>query len=275
MKSVCLGIMVFFSCLGFSIAGESEHTHNNILNKRVTIYGGARLFNADGTFSSGKEGRPVTEIGMDDLGLDENEVSAIGGLSFNFAHRWNLHFDYFGYHDDAVKTAGKKFYFDDIEIPVNASVKSNLDIDLYVLKLGYNIIHTERSRFGIGAGIHGIDFDLQISGKISVGDSELPLGEGSEDFLAPIPNIWVYGAYALTERVIFRYGAGWMSASYDDYDGSLYLANAAIEYWPFQNAGFGAGYNYLTADIDYKSSRRKENYDVDLSGALFYVTIGF
>ena len=63
--------MVFFSCLGFAIAGESEHAHNNILNKRITIYGGARLFNADGAFSSGKEGRPAIQIGMDDLGVDE------------------------------------------------------------------------------------------------------------------------------------------------------------------------------------------------------------
>jgi len=275
MKSVCLCIMIFFSCCCFSIAGEPGQKQNNVLDKRITVYGGARLFNADGTFSSTREGRPATEIGMDDLGLDENEVSAIGGVSFNFAKRWNVSFDYFGYHDDAVTTAGKKFYFDDIEIPVNASVRSNLDIDLYVLKLGYNLIHTDRARFGIGVGIHGIDFDLRISGKLSVNDVEVPLGEGSEDFLAPIPNIWVYGAYAFTERVIFRYGAGWMSAGYDDYDGTLYLANAAVEYWPFQNAGFGAGYNYLTADIDYETGSKIENYDVDLSGVLFYVTMGF
>jgi hypothetical protein len=144
-----------------------------------------------------------------------------------------------------------------------------------VLKLGYNLIHTDRSRFGIGVGIHAIDFDLRIAGKISVNDVEVPLGEGSEDFLAPIPNVWVYGAYALTERVIFRYGGGWMSAGYDDYDGTLYLANAAVEYWPFQNAGFGAGYNYLKADIDYESGSKIENYDVDLSGVLFYITMGF
>ncbi|MCG8686120.1 MAG: hypothetical protein MI892_14670 [Desulfobacterales bacterium] len=275
MRIICLWIMAFCYCLFFSSAWGSELNKNNILDKRITIYGGARFYQAEGTFSSTRNGNSTAEVDMDDLGLDKNEVSAIGGVIYNFGKRWNLRFDYFGYHDDALKTADKSFNFDDVNIPINASLESSLDIDLYVINLAYNIIHTQKARFGLGLGVHGIDFELKIAGKVSVGPSEVSLGEGQEDFLAPIPNVWAYGAYALSERVVFRYGGGWMSASYDDFDGSLFLLNAAIEYWPFQNIGFGAGYNYLTADIDYDPGYKKENYDVDLSGAIFYITLGF
>ena len=271
MKSACLWIMTWLYCLVASSAWGAD----SVLDKRITVYGGVRLYQADGTFSSTKNGNPTVGVGMDDLGLNKNESNAIGGLMVNLGKRWNLRFDYYGYHDDATKTSGKNFNFDDVAIPVNAVVDSSLDIDLYVLSVAYNIVHTDKARFGLGAGVHGIDFDLKISGKISVGGGEVPLGDGQQDFLAPIPNIWLHGAYAFTDRIIFRYGGGWLSAGYDDYDGSLLLANAALEYWPFKRVGFGVGYNYITADIDYDPGHKKENYDIDLSGVAFYITLGF
>ena len=267
--------MIFLNFLCFSIALGAEQNENHILNKHITIYGGARFYQADGTFSSTRKGNPLIEVGMDDLGLDKHEVNAIGGIMFNLGEKWNLRFDYFGYHDSAEKIAGKTFNFDRITIPVNASVSTSLDIDLYVCNLAYNIIHTQKSRFGLGLGVHGIDFDIQLSGKISVAGKDVAIGDGQEDFLAPVPNIWIYGAYALTKNTIFKYGVGWMSASYGNYDGDLILANAAVEYWPFQNIGFGFGYNYINADIDYETDYKKENYEVDLPGIVLYLTMGF
>lgn len=282
MKPLYLWIVTCCCCLCFSIAWGTENFSDapgakkkNILDKRFTVYGGVRLYQANGTFSSTRAKSPHVEIDMDDLDLDKNEVNAIGGFIFNFATKWNLRFDYFGYHDDALKTAGKNFNFDTLSIPINASVSTSLDMDLYVVNAAYNIIHNEKNRFGVGLGVHGIDFDLRLSGKISVNGSSVSLGEARQDFIAPIPNIWVYGAYALTDSFIFRYGGGLMSAGYGDYDGSLVLANAAIEYWPFPNTGVGIGYNYITADIDRDTDRKKENYDIDLSGLVVYISFGF
>jgi hypothetical protein len=42
---------------------------------------------------------------LDDLDLDENQISPIAGAIFNFGERWSLRLDYFGFHDDAKKTA--------------------------------------------------------------------------------------------------------------------------------------------------------------------------
>lgn len=267
--------MVILSFVFCSNAWSFEQTDKSPLNKRFTIYGGARVYQADGTFSSTRQGSPAVAVNMNDLDLDQNKVSPVGGFKLNFGKRWNLHFDYFGYHDDAQRTIGRNFNFDGINFPVSATAISSLDIDLYVLNLSYNIIHTGKARFGLGIGVHGIDFDLQISGRVLVGGNEVTIGEGEEDFIVPIPNLWAHGAYAFTESVILRYGAGWMSAGYDDYNGSLYLASAAIEYWPFKNTGFGLGYHYISADIDYESRNRTENYDVDLPGVIFYITFGF
>ena len=274
MRLLCV-CMAFISWLGFASAWAAEETSNSVLDKRITIYGGIRYYQASGTFKSTAEGQPEINVDMDDLGLNENDVVPIAGAMLNFGKRWSLRFDYFGFHDDAEKTADFSFDFDGVVIPVGARVDSSLDLDLYVFNLAYNLIHTERARFGVGLGFHATDFDLKISGTVTVAGSKVSLGEGQEDFFAPLPNLYAYGAYAIMENFIFRYGGGWMSLSYGDYDGSLLFANASFEYWPFQYAGFGLGYNYIAVDVDYDPDNKKENYEVDLPGIILFMKFGF
>lgn len=274
MRLMCI-CMAVVAWLGFTSAWAAEETSNNVLDKRFVFYGGVQVYQARGEFRSTKEGQPEIKVDLDDLGLDENQLSPIAGFNFTFGKRWKLRFDYFGYHDDAKTTADFSFDFDDVIIPVGARVDSSLDLDVYVLNLGYNLIYTERARFGLGVGIHAADLNLKISGKATVAGSEVSLGEGQEDFIAPVPNLYAYGAYAFTDRFLIRYGAGWMSLSYGDFDGDLLTANATLEYWPFQYVGLGLGYRYLKVDVDYDPGNKKEKYDVKLPGPVFYLTVGF
>lgn len=208
--------MAVISCLGFTSAWAAEQTSNNVLDKRLTVFGGIQIYQAEGDFSSTKEGRPKIEVDMDDLDLNENHISPIVGAIFSFGKRWNLRLEYFGYHDDSKTTADFDFEFEDLIVPVGARIDSSLDLDVYVANLAYHFIHSERARFGVGVGIHAADIDLEISAKVRVAGEETSLGEGTADLLAPVPNLYAYGAYAFTERFILRYGGGWMSLSYRD-----------------------------------------------------------
>ena len=66
-----------------------------------------------------------------------------------------------------------------------------------------------------------------------------------------------------------------MSLSYGDWDGSLFFVSAVLEYWPWKNVGFGAGYRYVDVDVDYDPGHKKETYDFTLPGPVLYVTAGF
>ena len=267
--------MAVVSWLGFTSAWAAEQTSDNVLHKGLTIFGGIQIYQAKGEFSSNKKGRPEIEVDLDDLDLNENELSPIVGAIFNFGKRWSLRLDYFGYHDDSKTTAEFDFEFEDLVVPVGARIDSNFDLDVYVANLTWNFINSGQARFGIGVVVHVADIDLEISGKIFVAGNEILLGEGDEDLLAPLPNIYASGAYAFTEKFIIRYGGGWMSMGYGDYDGKLVFANAFLEYWPFQYAGFGLGYRYVAADIKYDTGKKTEKYDIKLPGPVLYVTFCF
>ncbi len=211
--------MAIVTCLVFTTAWANEQTANSVLDKRVVFYGGGQLYSAEGDFSSTKDGRPEIELDLDDLDLDENLVSPIFGMLFNFGKRWTLRLDYIGYHDDSKTTADFSFEFDDLVVPVGARVDTSLDLDVYVANLAYNFIRSERARFGVGVGVHAADIDLDISAKVTIAGEEISLGDETADLIAPVPNLYAYGAYAFTERFIFRYGGGWLSLNYDDYEG--------------------------------------------------------
>ena len=274
MKLWCVCVLVV-SWFGFSNAWAAERTSGNVLDKRLTVYGGVQAYEAEGEFSSTREGRPKIEIDLDDLDLDEDETTPVLGAIFRFGKRWSLFLDYYGYHEEGVRAADFSFNFEDLTVPIGARLDSNLDLDVYVANLSYNLIHSERARFGLGIGAHVADLELDISASLTVDGREIPLGEGDEDLLAPLPNLYASGAYAFTDKFILRYGGGWMSLRSGDYDGSVVFAKAFLEYWPFRYAGFGAGYRYVEVDVDKDSGSTKEEYDVELPGPVFYATFGF
>jgi len=270
--SICIVIVCW---LGFTNAWAGEKTSENVLDKGIIFYGGIQFYRADGEFGYVKDDVPDITLDLDDLGLDEKAVSPIIGGVINFGRRWTLRLDYFGYHDNGKSTADFEFDFDDITYPVGARLDSSIDVDIYVANLSYNFISTERARLGVGLGVHTADLDLEISGTANAGPEKTDVGTGETELLVPLPNLYVMGAYSFTDRFIVRCGAGWMSLNSGDWSGTLYFYNAFFEYWPFRYAGLGAGYRFVSADIEYEPGHKKETYDIDLPGPVFYVTASF
>jgi hypothetical protein len=274
MRSAGIWIVLTVSAVGlsFTSAWADGQTFTSALDKRFTIYGGAQVYKAEGEFKNIKDGQPDVSVDMDDLGLEEDMVTPVGGASFNFwGNRFTLRFDYFGYHDDANAKAEFDIPWEGENIPIGADVDSNVDLDVYVINLAYNFYRSRRALFGVGLGIHLADIDLGLTGEVN----GIQVASGDADVLAPLPNIYVAGAYAFTDKFLLRYGGGGISLSYGDWDGTLIFANAFLEYWPWQHFGFGAGYRYLDADVEYDPGNKKEEYDFTLPGPVVYVTAGF
>ncbi|MBT8331926.1 MAG: hypothetical protein KJP06_06305 [Deltaproteobacteria bacterium] len=274
MKIFGIFIMVVFSFICANVWAK-EQTFRSPLDNRFSVWGGAEFYNANGEFSSTKEGRPDIDLELDDLDLEDKDVNAIFGAIINFGKRFTTRLDYFGYHNSSKTDAKFDFNFDDIIVPVGARIDSSLDMDFYVVNFAYNFISTRRARIGLGVGVHAVDMDLEIAAKVTAGDKEKFVGEGHASLLAPLPNIYLGGAYAFTEKFLARFGGGWMSLSSGDFDGRLLAADVQLEYWPFKNAGLGAGYRYTTIDVDYDDGAKEEKYNLTIPGPLLYVITGF
>ncbi|MBW2503322.1 MAG: hypothetical protein JRE16_01995 [Deltaproteobacteria bacterium] len=103
------------------------------------------FYNISGEFSPNNDDLPKYELDLDDLGLEDGYVSVFLSGSIRLGKRVRLQFDYFGYHEDATEVSDFEFEYDDVLIPVGATIDSSLDIDVYVANLSFDICQSNRS----------------------------------------------------------------------------------------------------------------------------------
>lgn len=135
--------------------------------------------------------------------------------------------------------------------------------------LSYSVYSSENTEVGMGLGVHGADFSLQISAETDTGGLPIPpvsLGEETEDFLAPLPNLYFFASRALSDKFLLHLTGGWMSMTYDDYDGDLFFVRGTLDYRVKEHFGIGGGYSYFDVDVDvdveYDDGNKVETYEI-------------
>ena len=85
----------------------------------------------------------------------------------------------------------------------------------------------------------------------------------------------MYGGYAFNNQWMLTARADWLSADIGDVEGDLLRFGARILYQPFEHLGFGAGYDYLDANVTVKDGEKRTAVDGVISGPALFVTMTF
>ena len=264
----------FLFVLGSTVCFAENDVRNPYLFERFTLKGGIVHHSVSGEFSYEKDGSSNSKhVDLDDLGLDESVNTPTVDVRLRLSKRLTLNSGYFGYHEDAKQRSKFDYDFGDITIPRNAITDSEIDLDVYFINLGYSVYSSANTEVGMGIGIHGADFSLDITAETDPGN--LPLGHAREDFLAPLPNLYFFASRALRDNLLLHLTGGWMSLTYDDYDGNLYFFRATLDYRIKKHFGIGGGYSYYNVDVEYEPDHKTETYDIDFSGPMVYLILGF
>ena len=249
---------------------------NPILDDRFTLRIGAYFEKVDSAAAKFNPALDISaEIDMEKAGLDDDDTSLfINGL-WRFADRWRLGLGYYGTDRSGSRIVDGEIEFGDLVIPVDGTVDSRFRADMYVADIGYSFVKTPRAEFGTRLGVHIADLEVRLSGRGTVGSTEVDLGSGSADTLAPLPNIGLYGAYAFTPQLAVSASLGYFSLDYDKYDGEIKIASAALDYRFNKTFGVGLGYSFLDFDLDVDESVFDERYELEYRGPVLYLSAGF
>ena len=223
---------------------------------------GALNENTKMSIRSTRLGDPETDFDLDDLGLDESEAVPQFGVRWRFANRWALNLAYSAYGVSGDKNISTSFNYDGITYPVNAFTKTDLDLDLFILSIDYAIRRTDTSEWGVGLGLHAIDFGFDIKGSLN----DVSIGESSEDFLAPLPNIRLFGRHAFSSKLLATAAIGWLGLKIDKYDGNLLVGAVALNYSFSDRWSLGINYQFTDIDLDIDNGINEDSYEIDLSG---------
>ncbi|MEZ5559775.1 MAG: hypothetical protein R3E86_14685 [Pseudomonadales bacterium] len=242
--------------------------------ERFSLTAGALSVNADAEFSSVRPGRPDLGVRLDDLGADDADKSFIGSVLWNMGDRWVLRLDTFGFNSSGANIAERDFTYDDTTVTVGMRVEGGLDIDIYMVNLGYRFIDNEQWEMGAGLGVHYIRLDFAFEATLSAnGDNVVVVGEEETKEEFPVPNLYAWTEYRFNDSLALAVNGGWLSATYGDYDGELYFLRAALEFDFSDRFGVGAGYWVSDFDVERSKSSTTERYHVDLPGPYVYLTM--
>jgi hypothetical protein len=254
------------------VAAESLHPW---LDRRVTVFVGAVNFDVDATMAKWTEGERVDYVNLGRLGVPESDADLWARVSARVGSRWQVGLDYFTIDVAGGRAVNFEFEFGDLVVPVGASVDTSLDADFYVLSINYAFYRSDRLELGAGLGVHGVGLKYDLFAEARAGSVVRTLGEEEDDFLAPLPNAAVYGAYAFTPKLLGQLKGGWISLSYDEYDGELLALHAQLAYRLSGRVSVGLGYSMFDFDVERNRGIRRESYDLDLQGPRVFLGMVF
>jgi hypothetical protein len=193
------------------------------------------------------------------LGLSSSDTLPVFDATWRFAQRHRLEFNYLKLDRSATATASGEIRFGDTVFPINTSVNSKFDSTIYALTYLYSFYQDGGSELAVGLGIDYTSLDVGLSG---------PLGNLSEskDLSAPLPVLVLQGSTKFTDTWSANMRLAWFGLKYGDYDGSLNVFNAALQYYPVKNWGVEAGYSYNNYRLDVTKSDWNGNANYKFHG---------
>jgi len=201
------------------------------------------------------------------LGLEERNVSGIGGFLWRMTERWRLEVEYFRLNRSATRTLAADVEWGDTTFPVGSTVNSTYNFSDTRVGVGYSFFKRRDKELGIGVGFHvaGIKSSIESSGT----------GAEAADVTAPLPVLSLYGAFALTNEWAVRMRADWLSLNYGAYSGDVRSIAMDVLYQPFRNVGFGLGTRSLVLDLEVDKASWRGRARTAFTGPTAFMTVSF
>lgn len=223
----------------------------------------------------GIDGRKKVDL-EDDLGFDDQTDVFFGTFKWRFTESFHVSLEYLEIdRGNQSFTLDNDVNWDDLHFSAGSNIKSDAKVSFARLFVGYSFMQSEQFELGAGLGVHLMDIDTKISGQATINGVFVSNAVRNKDTLAPLPNIGLFTAYAFSSKVIIKGRVDWLSADTGDYSGSLGSVVAEIQYQAFKNVGFGAGYHYLSTDIDIDTNSWSGNTNYTYYGPKIFMTINF
>jgi hypothetical protein len=196
---------------------------------------------------------PDEEVDIDEeFGLSDNE--ATGSLTFRwrFGEKWSLFGQYWSTSDDGSATLEEDIEWEDVVFKAGTFAKVGVESSVARVFFGRTFSTGPRHEFGAGAGFHWMELDTFIEGEIIIDEDTTGFHRASADAEIPLPNIGAWYMYSWSPKWLFQTRVDWLSASIGDYSGSLWNAQAGVNWQAFEHLGVGLFYNnfYLDVDVD-------------------------
>jgi len=195
------------------------------------------------------------DIGFDErLGLSSEETTGSGELRWRFGEKWSVSGQYFKTTDSATAELTEDVSWGDYVLREGSNVGAGIGLTVGRVFAGRTFSTGPSHEFGLGFGLHWLELSAFVDGEFFINDESTGFRRESVSADAPLPNVGGWYWYALSPRWLVTTRVDWFGASFGDYSGDLWNANAGITFQAWRHVGFSLSYQYFALDVDVDKS---------------------
>ena len=254
------------------VLADSMHPY---LDQKHTILLGGFRENVDARVYADADRAGTVGVDLGDLGMDEIDNSWMLEYRYRLGEKWQISAGAFTFRNSGTIAAERDFSFDGVDFKAGVVLDSELQVDTYIVDVLYKVYDSNRAEILVGGGLHIFDLSTEIETRLFVEDESKTGQRGENELMAPLPNLRMQGFYALTPKWALSATLGWLSITYDDYDGSFSYLHARTSYHFTDRFGVSLGYQYIDVDFTRDRERGETGFDASFHGPSLVLSYGF
>ncbi|NEU09624.1 hypothetical protein GZH53_14955 [Flavihumibacter sp. R14] len=222
---------------------------------------------------SGNSGTIGTDLDLeDDLGFEKSTTTFVAELQWRAWRRSRFDLKYFFLNRDVSKTLDEEIIFGDETYPVNTEIDAFFETKIYRFSYGYAVLAKPRYELGLMIGTHVVETG---TGLTVVGTNVGGTASSDFDFTAPLPDLGIWGGYAISDRVAVNGELGYLSLKVDETDGRITTYNIAVTYKPIEHLHLALAYTGLNFRVDVTRNTLEGHLKWGYNGPSFAATYAF
>jgi hypothetical protein len=194
-------------------------------------------------------------------------------FGWRFGEKWELQGQYFKAKESAQKVLEEEVEWNDVIFAPGTGVGVGQEFELVRMFFARKFESRNHHHFGIGAGLHILEIGAFIEGTAIIVGGGSEFRRESVSVTAPLPNIGAWYMYSASPKWLFKARLDWLSASIDDYSGTMINASIGVNYQLFEHFGLGLSYNDFELDLGVKRSDWKGDVEILYRG--LYANVSF
>jgi hypothetical protein len=209
----------------------------------------------------------------DDLNFPKRKVAPRVRLDFVFGEHQGFTFDYYHLDREHSRTFSDSVNFLGNNYDAEANIKGKLQFDFGSAAYRW-WFGSGDDAFGVGLGAAYYKIRGNVSGSASVdGFSESASSGARADAWAP--NLQLGWRHAFNDQWRMYINASGVKKNGGNLNGHIYDTAIGVEWFPWQNVGFGAEYSYTRIKLNQEKTAYDLDLDMKLNGPSAYVRFRF
>lgn len=208
----------------------------------------------------------------DDLGFRKSSSTFLSDIQWRASRRSRFDLSFFHLERTTSYQLKKEIEFGDHTYPVDASVNSFFENNIYRFSYGYAFLLNPKYELGLMIGAH----ILRSNVGISLIGATAQLGYKDDfDFTAPLPDLGIWGGYAFTDKLALTGNVSYLSLKINDVSGKIISYNLSVMYEVIPNLDLALGYTGLNFDVDVQKKRLQGYFKWGYNGPSLTVSYAF